>query len=274
MNMYFTKMQGCGNDFIFLNDLDEKYKDINSKAQILCNRNFKIGADGIILVRKSDKADVKMVLINSDGSYANMCGNGIRCFAKYVWEKDIVKKPQIDIETGDGIKKAVLNIENNKVKEVTINMGIPSFEPHKIPVLSDKEVLNKTISVNNIEYKINSVLMGVPHTIIFEDKKDYDVTCGKYIEKYDIFPEGTNVDFVKILSRKEINVKTWERGAGSTMACGTGCSASVAIGNKLGLLDNEVSVNVKGGILKIKIVDNNIYMTGKAEISFEGVCEI
>lgn len=272
--MYFTKMHGCGNDFIVINDLDNNFNSLNELAPKLCHRNFGIGADGILCVKKSSVGDIKMEIINSDGSYAAMCGNGIRCFAKYVWEKDIVKKDKINIETGDGIKIANLNINKNKVDTVTINMGSPEFHPDKIPTVSADKIIDKTINIGQKNYKITSLLMGVPHTVVFGKLKDFNVEEGKLIEKHNIFPKGTNVNFVEVVSREEIKVMTWERGAGATMACGTGCSASVVAGRELALLDNKVKVHVPGGVLQIELEDNKVFMTGSAEISFEGVCEV
>ncbi|WP_138204510.1 diaminopimelate epimerase [Haloimpatiens lingqiaonensis] len=272
--MYFTKMHGCGNDFIVINDLENKLNNLSELASKLCHRNFGIGADGIICVKRSSLGDIRMEIINADGSYAAMCGNGIRCFAKYLWEKDIVKKDKINIETGDGIKIAHLNINNNKLENVTINMGSPEFEPDKIPSLSSEKVIDKAIEVGNKKYNITSLLMGVPHTVVFGKLNDFNVEEGKVIEKYNLFPQGTNVNFVEIVSREEIRVMTWERGAGATMACGTGSCASVVAGNTLNLLGEKVKVHVPGGILQIEIQDNKVLMTGSAEISFEGVCEI
>jgi diaminopimelate epimerase len=268
--MKFTKMHGNGNDFIVLEDFDNKITDEGNLAKKLCNRNFAIGADGILIVRKSVKADIQMVIINSDGSYAAMCGNGIRCFAKYVWEKNIVNKKEIKIETGDGIKKAYLDIKNGEVASITINMGKPSFDPNLIPAISNSEIINKKINVNNKEYIINSLLMGVPHTVIFGLFDKFCIEDGKYIEKYDIFPIGTNVNFCEIISRENIKVATWERGAGPTLACGTGSCACVVAANKLGLVDNKVLVNIPGGKLIIEITEDGVLMTGPAEVSYYG----
>ncbi|WP_127836372.1 diaminopimelate epimerase [Clostridium prolinivorans] len=268
--MKFTKMHGNGNDFIVLEDFDNKITDEGNLAKKLCNRNFAIGADGILIVRKSVKADIQMVIINSDGSYAAMCGNGIRCFAKYVWEKNIVNKKEIKIETGDGIKKAYLDIKNGEVASITINMGKPSFDPNLIPAISNSEIINKKINVNNKEYIINSLLMGVPHTVIFGLFDKFCIEDGKYIEKYDIFPIGTNVNFCEIISRENIKVATWERGAGPTLACGTGSCACVVAANKLDLVDNKVLVNIPGGKLIIEITEDGVLMTGPAEVSYYG----
>jgi diaminopimelate epimerase len=266
----FTKMHGAGNNFIVFEDISEKYKDLNNLAKVLCDKAFGIGGDGILVVRKSIIADIQMIIINADGSYAAMCGNGIRCFAKYIYEKGIVSKEVIAIETGDGIKEAKLTISDNIVKEVTINMGMPSYVPEEIPALFDGNIKNKPIVVNDKEYIINSMLLGVPHTVIIDKLSNYDVEEGKFIEKFNLFPAGTNVNFCEVTTRDEISVKTWERGAGATLACGTGATASVVACNNLGLVDKKVLVNIPGGRLIIEIKDEGILMTGPAANVFEG----
>ena len=268
--MKFTKMHGTGNDFIIIEDLENKISDEESLAKTLCNRNFAIGADGILIVRRSNVADLQMVIINSDGSYAAMCGNGIRCFAKYVWQNDLVRNANINIETGDGIKTAYLDVENDNVISVTINMGIPSFNPDLIPAIEQNEIINKQLKVDEKDYIINSLLMGVPHTVIIGSLDDYDVEEGKYIERHNIFPKGTNVNFCEVLNRNEIKVKTWERGAGPTLACGTGSCASVVVANRLGLVDDKVKVQIPGGILHIELKKDGVFMSGPAVVSFRG----
>jgi diaminopimelate epimerase len=272
--MNFTKMHGNGNDFILIEDLDNIIKDDSSLARTLCHRNFSIGADGILLVRTSNIADIKMVIINSDGSIASMCGNGIRCFAKYIWEKGIIKANSIKIETGDGIKIADLKIIQNEVAEVTINMGKALFNPTYIKSTSSLEIIDKKVIINNRQYNITSLFMGVPHTIIFGELDDYKVEEGLYIEKYHLFAQGTNVNFCEIINKNKILVKTWERGAGATLACGTGSCAAVVAGNKLGLLERFVRVEVPGGILDVELTDFGVMMTGPAVVSFNGECKI
>lgn len=274
--MKFTKMQGTGNDFIIIEDLCGKLEDKQGEiAAKLCDRHFGVGADGILYVKKSDTADMKMVIVNSDGSEASMCGNGIRCFAKYVFENKLVKNSDIiRIETGDGIKEAKLNIKDGRVDNVTINMGKPSFNPKDIPANSDKEIINKEVSIENKKYFLNSVFMGVPHTVVFEKMHDADISDGSKIEKLDLFPQNTNVNFCEVINKGEIHVKTWERGAGATFACGTGCCASVAVANRLQYVGKKVNVKVPGGKLYIEIKDNGIFMTGPCEVSFKGEADI
>lgn len=271
--MEFTKMHGTGNDFIFLLDLDNEYVGQECDlAKKLCHRRFGIGADGVVLVRKSEIADIKMEIINSDGSGANMCGNAIRCFGKYVYEKGLVCKKVISVETGDGIKELELKInEDNNVESVKVYMGEITFDGSLIPLKDKKQLIDEEITVNGKSYKASSILVGVPHTIIFVDDENYDVTEGKYIEKYDLFEEGTNVNFVKVIDDENILVRTWERGAGATYSCGTGCSASVVICNKLKFTKDKVRVKVPGGELNIEIVDNSIYMIGDAKFICSGI---
>ncbi|MFC3925435.1 diaminopimelate epimerase [Clostridium punense] len=268
--MKFTKMHGAGNNFIVLEDLDNRFKDLNLLAKVLCDRAFGIGGDGILVVKKSNTADIDMVIINADGSYAAMCGNGIRCFAKYVYENGIVNKELINIGTGDGIKIARLVVKDGVASEVTIDMGMPSFEPDKIPAITDKPIINKTINIQGKDYILNTMLMGVPHTVIIDKLNNYQVEEGKLIEKLSIFPEGTNVNFCEVLNKSEIRVKTWERGAGATLACGTGACASVIACNNLSLVEDKVLVHIPGGTLKIEVTTNGVLMTGPAVKVFQG----
>lgn len=271
LGMYITKMQGNGNDFIVIEDLENRYASQEEEiAKELCHRHFGVGGDGILIVRKSKKADIQMVIINSDGSYASMCGNGIRCFAKYVWDKNIVHKNRMSIETGDGIKEAYLDIDNNSVMSVRIYMGKPDYTPFNIPIVFNEQVIDKAVKFGNKEYNITTMLMGVPHTVILGKLGDVNVEEGREIEKAPIFPKGTNVNFCEIIDKSHIKVKTWERGAGATLACGTGSCASAEACYKLGLVNDEVHVELPGGHLFIELKDNGIYMSGAAVTVFEG----
>ncbi|NEZ46333.1 diaminopimelate epimerase [Clostridium niameyense] len=270
--MEFTKMTGNGNDFVVIDDRENEFLGKEGIMAIkFCDRHFGIGADGVLFVRKSKKASIQMIIINADGSYASMCGNGIRCFAKYVWEKHIVSENPLTIETGDGIKKAYLCIENEKVKSVKINMGNPSLNSEK---LCKEKIINKEINVQGKQYKMTSLFMGVPHTVIFGKLGEYDVEEGKYIEKLPIFKEGTNVNFCEIINYKKIKVKTWERGAGPTLACGTGSCASVVASNLLKYTDKKVEVILSRGRLFIEITEDGIFMDGPAEICFRGEIDV
>lgn len=269
--MNFVKMNGNGNDFIVINDMKNELVDKECEiAKKLCDRHFGIGADGILLVRKSSASDIKMVIINSDGSYASMCGNGIRCFAKYVYDNNIIRKETINIETGDGIKYAKLEVQDGEVRRVSINMGVPSFELRDIPAIADEKIVNKKIMVCKREYTITSMLMGVPHTVVIGKLDDYKIEEGKLLEKLNIFPKGTNVNFCEVISRDKIKVKTWERGAGPTLACGTGSCASVVACKELGLTGSKVEVHVPGGILFVEITNDGVIMKGPAKTCFIG----
>lgn len=273
--MKFTKMQGTGNDFPVIEDLENQLCGQESKLAIkLCDRRFGIGGDGVLIVRKSNVADIRMVIINADGSYAEMCGNGIRCFAKYVYEKGIVKKEVIDIETGDGVKTAFLDIEEGKVKGITIHMGNYSFEPKDFGGNTKDKIICKTINANGKDYVVTSMLMGVPHTVILGNLDDYDIQEGREIEVNDIFKNNTNVNFCEVIDENLVQVKTWERGAGPTLACGTGSCASVVCANYLDKVNSKVQVQVPGGELFIEVKEDGVLMTGPAEIVYEGEIEI
>jgi len=270
--MKFTKMHGTGNDFVIIDDREEKLTEIENELAVkLCHRRFGIGADGLVLVRKKESLPY-MKIINSDGSNTNMCGNAIRCFAAFIYKNGIYKKEDLDIYTDDGIKKALIEETSGKFN-IMIDMGGYSFSPKDIPALIEDEIIDKEIHIGEKVYRISSLLLGVPHTVIFyeDDIDDVDVEKeGKIIEKYSLFPEGTNVNFCRVMNKNELIVKTWERGAGATFSCGTGSCASVVCGNHLGFLEKEVIVTVPGGKLKIEIIEKNVYMTGEAVFVFDG----
>lgn len=271
--MNFYKMQGAGNDFVFIEDFKHSITDECKVAKKLCDRHFGIGADGLVIVRDSEVADSKMVIINSDGSRANMCGNAIRCFGKYVYENNIIDSTKFSVETGDGIKDIEIILEDNKVKYIRVYMGKASYDGKDIPLTYLEKLVDTNVEVMDKNYKMTTVLMGVPHTIIFEDNEEYDVLeDGPKIEKFNLFKEGTNVNFVKIIDKNHIRVNTWERGAGATLACGTGCSASVVVSKKLGLVDknDEIFVKAPGGELIIEVLEDDVYMKGPAKVVFEG----
>ncbi|MGL5933666.1 MAG: diaminopimelate epimerase [Cetobacterium sp.] len=274
--MRFSKMQGAGNDFILLDGIRNTYEDYSKMAKSLCDRRYGIGGDGLMVAEKSDVADIKMVYYNSDGSKGEMCGNGIRCFSKFVYDEKLVNTVEIKIETGDGIKKAYLTIDNDIVKEVTIYMGKARLSPKEIPVdLNSEKVLNEKIKVRDKEFQYSAVLIGVPHAVLIEkDLEKVDVNLiGEEIEKHLTFPKRINVNFIEILDRNNIKIKTWERGAGRTLACGTGSCSGVYIANLLDLVDETVLVKTEGGTLKIRIESDEVFMTGSAETTFKGEIE-
>lgn len=270
--MDFVKMHGAGNDFIFILDLEGKLLESEVEiAKKVCHRHFGIGADGLILIRNSEIADVKMVIINSDGSRANMCGNATRCFARYVYEEGIVKNNPIRIETGDGIKIVTLlfNVEN-EFKGARVFMGDASFNGEDYGLNGKQELINEEVNIGEKSYNLTTMLMGVPHSIVNNSKEEYDIIEGKVIEKNSLFKEGTNVNFIKVFNESEIMVETWERGAGATLACGTGCCASAVYTKKFGLTNESVKVHTKGGELLIEVLDEGVYMTGGAEYICKG----
>jgi diaminopimelate epimerase len=271
-------MHGLGNDFILLNEINPKDYDLKSLALFLCDRHIGIGADGIMLVLPSDKADIQMRIINADGSEANMCGNGIRCFAKYVFEQGLIKKETFSVETLAGIIIPQLIIDNNGiVNSVKVNMGSPKFNPTEIPMISNNDrVIDEPLEIHDKTYSITSILMGVPHTMVFVDNLNLIdiVTVGKQIEKHSSFPQGTNVNFIQLINSHEIKVQTWERGAGKTLACGTGsCASAVAsiVNNKT---NGKIIVHLAIGDLEVEWINDTVFMTGPATNICSGRIEI
>ena len=274
MMIQFQKMHGLGNDFIFLNDIDLTKYDLHTLAIHLCNRNTGIGADGIVLILPSKNADIRMRIVNADGSEANMCGNAIRCFAKLVYESGMIKKETFKIETFAGIIVPELVLENNLVEAVRVNMGEPKLKRANIPMTGKKTdtAINFPFKIGKKTYHVTSLLMGVPHTIVFVDDLDQvDVlTVGRQIEKNSAFPKGTNVNFVQVINQEEIKVRTWERGAGNTLACGTGSCASVVASNLNGRTGKKVTVHLALGDLLVEWNDKDVFMTGGATNIFSG----
>ncbi|ABW18964.1 diaminopimelate epimerase [Alkaliphilus oremlandii] len=270
MDVQFKKMQGTGNDFIVVKYDDFPFEEkLSQLAEKICDRHFGIGADGLLIVNPSSIADIRMDYYNSDGSIAAMCGNGIRCFSKFVFDEGFLRTKQFSVETLDGIKEIAIIEEKGTVKSVEVNMGQVTYDTEKIPVVSeDGYFINKKITVGGQDFIITAVSMGVPHVIIFTEKLDLEQIkfFGPLIEKHAIFPKKTNVNFVHRIDKDNIAVRTWERGAGYTLACGTGSTSAVAVANKLGLVNNNVNVEVEGGNIKIKIKESgNLFMEGPAE---------
>lgn len=273
--MKFTKMQGCGNDYIYVNCFEEKLENPSEISKIMSDRHFGIGSDGLILIKPSDKADFAMEMYNADGSEGKMCGNGIRCLAKYVYDNKMIDKKELSVETKSGIKDIKLHIKDEKVVFVTVDMGRPFLNVEKIPVISkESTVIDEPIIIDGKTYKITCVSVGNPHTIIFvKDLKKMNISrIGSEIEKFSIFPERTNVEFVEILDKNTIEMRVWERGAGETLACGTGACASVIAGFLNGKISNMVKVKLLGGELDIEynLEKNRIFMTGPAVKVFDG----
>lgn len=273
--MKFTKMHGIGNDYVYVNCFKEEIKNPSELAKFVSNRNFGVGSDGLILIRPSEKADFQMDMYNSDGSQAEMCGNGIRCVGKYVYDYGLTDKTQITVDTLAGIKYLDLTVEEGKVSKIRVNMGEPILKPELVPVISPADpAVDIPIEVKGKQYHMTCVSMGNPHAVIFMDHvKDLNIeVVGPHFENHTCFPKRTNTEFVEILDRNTVNMRVWERGAGETLACGTGaCATAVAcvLNDKT---DNNITVHLLGGDLQIEWdrETNQIYMTGPATTVFDG----
>jgi diaminopimelate epimerase len=271
----FTKMHGLGNDYVYIDAINQKIENESSLAKFVSNRHFGIGSDGLILICKSEIADFKMRMFNSDGSEAEMCGNGIRCVGKFVYDKGLTNKTTVKIETLAGIKTLILNTKDGKVGTARVDMGEPILEAEKIPVIStEKPVKNLELEAENKKFKFTCVSMGNPHAItIVENTKEFDVEkYGKVLEIDKAFPKKANIEFAQIIDRQNINMRVWERGAGETLACGTGACATAVACNLNGLTDRKVNIELLGGTLNIEWneTDNHVYMTGPAVTVFDG----
>lgn len=274
----FTKMEGLGNDYVYVDAINQTIENPSELSKKVSDRHFGIGSDGLILISKSDKADFKMNIYNPDGSEAEMCGNGIRCLAKFVYDKKMTNKTSITVETLSGIKTLDLKIEKGKVSLVTVDMGEPILDADKIPVINGfKEKSLNGIDFINVKVelkKFTCVSMGNPHAICFIDNiNNIDIAkIGPIIENDKCFPNKTNVEFIEIISKNEINMRVWERGTGETLACGTGACASVIASILNGYTDRKVTVNLLGGKLEIiwNKEDNHVYMKGPARTVYEG----
>ena len=271
----FTKMHGLGNDYVYIDAINQKIENESSLAKFVSNRHFGIGSDGLILICKSDIADFKMRMFNSDGSEAEMCGNGIRCVGKFVYDKGLTDKTTVKIETLAGIKTLVLNTKEGKVETARVDMGEPILEAEKIPVISKEHpVKNLELEAENEKFKFTCVSMGNPHAItIVENTKEFDVEkYGKILEVDKAFPKKANIEFAQIIDKENIKMRVWERGAGETLACGTGACATAVACNLNGLTGKKVNIELLGGTLNIEWneKDNHVYMTGPAVTVFDG----
>ena len=271
--MNFIKMHGLGNDFIIIEDMAASLAFTAADAVRLCHRRTGIGADGLMLARPSDKADAYMHLFNSDGSIAEMCGNGIRCFAKYVYESGIAKKPLLSIDTPAGIKLAELTLEGDTVTAVRIDMGVPMLNKADVPMAGEGICSLEAIEVEGRDFLCSALNTGVPHLVVFEEGMSEDEIChyGPLLEKHPLFPAKINVNFARIQPDGSISVRTWERGCGRTLACGTGSCACVAAAAMAGYTKKMAAVRLALGELLIEWADDgHIFMTGPAEVSFRG----
>ena len=277
--MKFTKMHGIGNDYVYVNCFSETVENPEAVSKFVSDRHFGIGSDGLILIKPSENADFEMDMYNSDGSAGAMCGNGIRCVAKYVYDYGLTDKTSISVSTRSGIKYLDLTVEDGKVVQVKVDMGAPVLKALEIPVLFDKEqVVDEPISINGKSFRMTCVSMGNPHCVVpVEDVNDLKIEeIGPEFEHNDRFPDRVNTEFIRVIDRKTVQMRVWERGAGETWACGTGaCAVAVAcIIN--GWTEEEVVVKLRGGDLKIcwDKEKNTVYMTGPATVVFDGIIEI
>ena len=274
--MKFTKMQGLGNDYVYVNCLKEKIADPPELARKISDRHFGVGSDGLIMINPSDKADFEMEMYNADGSRGEMCGNGIRCVAKYVYDYGLTDKKSISVETLGGIKYLDLTVEDGKVKLVKVDMGRPELEPSKVPVIAEgSSVVDAPIMVDGKEYRMTCISMGNPHAVVFVDCDVRELPLeeiGPKFENHERFPKRVNTEFVRVLDRHTAEMRVWERGSGETLACGTGACAVAAACALNGHTEDEVTVKLLGGDLHIRWDRENdtVYMTGPAEVVFDG----
>lgn len=278
--MNFTKMHGCGNDYVYVDCTKGMIENPGEISIKVSHRHFGIGSDGLILICSSDVADFRMAMYNADGSEGAMCGNGIRCVAKYVYDKGLTDKKNLSIETKSGIKKLELTVEDGKVSLVKVNMGAPILKSKDIPVAVDTDkCIDADINVDGKVYKVTCVSMGNPHAVTFidEDVNKFPLDkIGPKFENHPMFPDRVNTEFVQVLNRHEVNMRVWERGSGETLACGTGTCATVVACVLNGLTEDEITVHLLGGDILVKYDRDNdtVWMTGPAAIAFEGTIEI
>ena len=281
MKITFTKMQGCGNDYVYINGFTENVPQEKKPdfVRFVSDRHFGIGGDGAIFINPAKEADFEMEMYNADGSRSEMCGNGIRCVGKYVYDYGLTDKTQFSVVSAGKVKYLTLTVEDGKAVQIRVNMGEPILKPQEIPVVAERTpVINELITVLDKEYEMTCVSMGNPHAVVFvEDTASFPVNeIGPYFENHEKFPNRTNTEFVQVLDRNHINMRVYERGTGETLACGTGCCASVVACILNGLTDEDVFVNVLGGVVRVEWnrEENIVYMTGPAVTVFDGEIEI
>ena len=274
--MIFTKMHGLGNDYVCINCFRERVEDPSGFARTLCDRHYGIGADGLILICPSKVSDFKMEIYNSDGSVAGMCGNGIRCLGKYVYDYRLTGKETLSIETKSGIRNMYLHIQDGKACGAMVDMGVPRLNAHSIPILSEKDlVINEPIEVQEKNYRMTGISMGNPHAVIFsEDINGISLEeTGRELEFHPRFPERANIEFCHVTARDRMEIRVWERGVGETLACGTGACAAVVASVLNDLTDEEVIVKLLGGELSVRWDRkvNHVFLEGPAVKVFDGV---
>jgi len=269
--MKFTKMQGLGNDYIYVNCYEERVENPGELAKKISDRHFGVGSDGLVLICPSEKADFRMRMFNADGSEAEMCGNASRCVGKYVYERGMTGKTEISLETKAGIRGLRLKVRDGLAEEVTVDMGVPEMRPEKIPTLLE-EIAPGRVEAGGREFEVWCVNMGNPHCVVFtKDADGVDVAkWGPEFERHEMFPERVNTEFAQVMDRENIRMRVWERGAGETMACGTGACATFVAAEMAGKCGDEVKIHLNGGVLKIRRESEHVVMTGPAEFVFEG----
>ncbi len=278
--MKFTKMHGIGNDYVYVNCFKEQVENPGELAIRVSDRHFGIGSDGLILIKPSDRADFEMAMYNADGSEGAMCGNGIRCVAKYVYDYGLTDQTRIRVGTKSGIKVLDLTIgEDGKVSFVRVNMGSPELTAAKIPIISEREqVVAEPVEVGGVTYAITGVSMGNPHAVVhLEDVKGLDIEkVGPLFEHHERFPDRINTEFIRVTDRENLEMRVWERGSGETLACGTGACAAAVASMVNGYTEDEVTVHLLGGDLRVRWdrEENLVYMTGPAAVAFEGEIDL
>ena len=273
--MRFTKMQGIGNDYIYVNCFEETVRNPGMLARRMSRRHYGVGADGLVLIEPSDVADFGMRIFNSDGSESEMCGNASRCIGKYVYERGLTDKTSLTLMTGSGLKTLNLSVADSRVRSVKVDMGTPELNPRMIPVdLPGEIILGHRLELGNLVYALHCVSMGNPHCVLFVRNPDNaDVEhIGPLLENYPIFPNRTNVEFVQVEDRTHIRLRVWERGAGETLACGTGACAALVVSVLTGRADRNATVELPGGELEVSwsAEDNHVYQEGPAEFVYDG----
>jgi diaminopimelate epimerase len=273
--MKFTKMQGAGNDYVYVNGFVEQIENPATLATAISDRHFGIGSDGLVLILPSETCDFRMRMFNSDGSESEMCGNATRCIGKFVYDKGLTEKTELTLETLAGVKHLTLNLEDDKVNSVRVDMGEPILAPKLIPInLDETSVINYPIALESRKVNITAVSMGNPHAVIFMDSlEELDIQkSGPKVEHHPLFPRRTNTEFAQVISPTHIKMRVWERGAGETLACGTGACATAVAAVLNGKTERKVTLELLGGNLEIEWseADNHVYMTGPAVTVFEG----
>ena len=276
--MKFTKMHGCGNDYVYVNGFEEEVADPAALAVAISDRHFGIGSDGLVMVLPSESADFRMRIFNADGSEAEMCGNGIRCLAKYVYDRAMTEETRLQVETPGGVKWIDLTVKDGRAMAATVDMGVPVLERNEIPMLGPSgRVVDEELSAGGRTFRVTCVSMGNPHCIIFvDDVGGFPVhRYGPLIETQEAFPKRVNVEFVQVISRGEVKLRVWERGSGETLACGTGASATAVACSLLDETDREVIAHLPGGDLALRWGDDDhVYMSGPAAEVFTGEYEL